>query len=99
MADIIFAMKRHGFDIRIVSQAEFAQILHETAERESESETIMSLLAYETGDDQKLVITESNNRFTVNALYRLNFKWPVIDDAYLERLINGIDTLGFFDRL
>jgi hypothetical protein len=59
----------------------------------------MSLLAYETGDDKNLVAVRSDNFFTTNALYRLNFHWPIIDDQYLVKLIAGIDSLGFFDRL
>lgn len=82
-----------------VIQAEFGRILHEAVEKESESETIMSLLAYETGNDENLVAVKSDNFFTTNALYRLNFQWPIIDDQYLVKLIASIDSLGFFDRL
>ena len=92
-------MKHYGFKIQIVSQAEFERILHEASEKESESETIMSLLAYETGDDENLVAVKSDNFFTTNALYRLDFQWPIIDNRYLVKLIAGIDSLGFFDRL
>lgn len=99
LADIVFAMKHYGFKIQIVSQAEFERILHEASEKESESETIMSLLAYETGDDENLVAVKSDNFFTTNALYRLDFQWPIIDNRYLVKLIAGIDSLGFFDRL
>ena len=99
MADVVFAMKRYGFNIRIVSRAEFDRIMQAAAKDEAESETVMSLLAYETGSDEKLAAVSSNNRFTTNALYRLNYKWPIIDDAYLEKLIAGIDELSFFDML
>ena len=99
LADIVFAMKHYGFGIQIVSQAEYERILHEATEKEAESETIMSLLAYETGDGENLVAVRSDNFFTTNALYRLNFQWPIIDEQYLEKLIAGIETLGYFDRL
>ena len=74
MADVVFAMKRYGFNIRIVSRAEFDRIMQAAAKDEAESETVMSLLAYETGSDEKLAAVSSNNRFTTNALYHLNYK-------------------------
>ena len=57
----------------------------------------MSLVAYQNKDNT--IAVPSNNRFTTNALYHLNFKWPIIDDAYLEKLIAAVDSLGFFDSL
>ena len=38
----------------------------------------------------------SENQFTAEALYRLGYKWPITDDAYLENAIKALDTLEFF---
>ena len=40
---------------------------------------------------------EYSNRFTAQALYRLDYKWPVTDDRYLESAIEALDRLAFFD--
>lgn len=40
---------------------------------------------------------ETDNLFTTNILYRIGFSWPLVDDAYLERAINSLETLGFFE--
>ncbi len=41
---------------------------------------------------------ETDNLFTTNILYRIGFSWPLVEDAYLERAIASLKSLGFFDR-
>ena len=96
--DIIFAMTRHGYKIDIVTDKEFAGILQEASENDSYSETVMSLTAYE-GKEANIVPVISDNYFTINALYRLGFKWPIVDDAYLEKVISAVESLEFFKNL
>ena len=55
-------------------------------------------MAYEEREDN-IVPVESDNFFTVSVLYRLGFKWPIVDDAYLEKVISAVETLGFFKNL
>ncbi|MCR5061062.1 MAG: hypothetical protein K6A80_08550 [Saccharofermentans sp.] len=38
-----------------------------------------------------------DNSYTVKALYRLGFSWPVISADYLEKSIEALTTPGFFD--
>ena len=96
--DIIFAMNRHGFRIDIVTEKEFARIMQEASENDANSEALMSLTAYESKEDNIVPVT-SDNYFTTNALYRLGFKWPIVDDAYLEKLISAVESLEFFKNL
>ncbi|MDO5449078.1 MAG: SDR family oxidoreductase, partial [Clostridia bacterium] len=49
-----------------------------------------------TNDRPDLHMVETDNLFTANVLYRLGFRWPLVDYAYLERAIEGIQTLDFF---
>ena len=37
-----------------------------------------------------------NSSGTINALFRLGFRWPIVDDGYLEKMIWALDSLGFF---
>lgn len=96
MADVIYAMRDYGFDIDIVSADKFSAALSETVNNESMSETVLGLVAYETGYEQAVVQLKASNRVTVNLLYRLGFKWPITDDRYLTNTIRALDTLGFF---
>ena len=38
-----------------------------------------------------------DNSFTVKALYHLGFSWPLTAEKYIERAINALYKLGFFD--
>lgn len=50
-----------------------------------------------TNDRPDLHMVDTDNVFTANVLYRLGFSWPLVDGAYLERAINSLDTLGYFE--
>ncbi len=52
------------------------------------------LAAYDIKDAHAV---DCDNRFTTNVLYRIGFSWPLVDDAYLDRAINSIMTLDYFD--
>ncbi len=96
MADLMAVVRQHGFDVRTVSEAEFRNTLSEATKHEEESRTVLSLVAYSNKEGDDLALVEADHRFTVNALFRLGFKWPIIDDSYLERVIRSLDSFGFF---
>ncbi|MDE5758709.1 MAG: hypothetical protein K2H85_08880, partial [Allobaculum sp.] len=98
MADVIYAMKEYGFDIEIVEDARFEQTLKAAAQQPDQSEEVLGLIAYASSDEHPRYEIMADNRFTVEALYRLHYKWPITDDAYLENAIRALDTLGFFEE-
>ena len=89
-------MREYGFNIDIVSEQHFSETLAETAKKEADSEAIIGLVAYANKEGEKIVETFTNNRFTVNALYRLGFKWPIISDDYIKKALWALDSLEFF---
>ena len=95
-ADVIYAMREYGFNIDIVSEQHFSETLAETAKKEADNEAIIGLVAYANKEGEKIVETFTNNRFTVNALYRLGFKWPIISDDYIKKALWALDSLEFF---
>lgn len=97
MADVIYAMKEYGFDIRIVPDEVFDQTLKDAAGQENKSGAVLGLIAYASDDENRRYELMADNRFTVEGLYRLGYKWPITDDAYLEHAIRALDTLGFFE--
>ena len=50
-----------------------------------------------TNDRPDIHGVETENKFTANILYRLGFSWTLPDKAYIERVISGLVTLGYFD--
>ncbi len=50
-----------------------------------------------TNDRPDLHAVEVDNIFTANVLYRLGFAWPLVDSSYLERAIESLLTLDYFE--
>lgn len=99
IADIMEAIRRHGFTVKAVSEDEFRKTLADAAKHEDEGRTVLSLVAYANKEGENLRMVGSDNRFTTNALFRLGYKWPIVDDSYLEKQLWSLDTLAFFDKL
>ena len=58
---------------------------------------VSPLVNYNLDDDEIRYELESDNRFTVKALYRLGFQWSITETHYLEQAIQMMEMLGFFD--
>ena len=97
MADLIYAMRSHGFDIDIVSDEEFEAAVKEFAKNSDDSDVVSGLIAYTAHNENEIYTLDYSNRFTAQVLYRLDYKWPVTDDRYLENAIAALDRLAFFD--
>ena len=97
LADLIYAMRSHGFDIDIVSDEEFEAAVKEFAKNSDDSDVVSGLIAYTAHNENEIYTLDYSNRFTAQVLYRLDYKWPVTDDRYLESAIEALDRLAFFD--
>ena len=91
MADLIYAMRNHGFKIDIVEDVK------EFAKDSKDSDVVSGLIAYTSHNENEIYTLDYSNRFTAQVLYRLDYKWPVTDDRYLESAIEALDRLAFFD--
>ena len=90
---LIEAVNRCGISIRPVPDEEYYEDFRRMMDDPSRSEKVSALL---TNDRPDVHIVETDNRFTANVLYRLGFSWPFVDDAYLEKTIRSLSSLGFF---
>ena len=99
MGDVIEEMNRNGFSIKVVPDGVFAEKLSEFLREDNErSMLVSSLLTYSSSDHHVHTYIASDNGFTVKSLYRLGYKWPITDGNYLGRVIEGLTSLGYFDR-
>ncbi len=98
LGDVIEALNDYGFHIDIVKDEVFSAKLAEFMKDESKNMIVSSLISYSSSDTS---VTRdyilSDNSFTIKALYRLGYKWPITDKRYLARAIASLATLGFFD--
>ena len=97
MADLIYAMRSYGFRIDIVRDENFEAAVKEFAKTGQDSDAVSGLIAYTSHNENEIYTIDYSNRFTAQVLYRLDYKWPVTDDRYLENAIAALDRLTFFD--
>ena len=97
LADVVYAMREHGFGIRIVDDDYFAHMLADYSAHHEGSDAVSGLIAYASHGTQSACYLGYEDVFTTRALYRLGWKWPITDDAYLTSAIAKLDSLGFFE--
>ena len=97
MANILEALDRCGMKLEVVSQQDFSERLRAMQTDPKYSLEVSSLLSYSTNDNAVHSYINVSNSFTVKALYRLGFSWPVITPEYIERAIKALAGLGLFD--
>ena len=97
MGDIIYAMNVCGIPVAGVSGDEYSRRLREGLAREDINSYLSTLVGYDLDDDEVREEIPADNQFTVNALYRLGMRWTITDLPVLEKMIEALKTLGFFD--
>ena len=97
LGDVIAAMNEFGYPIELVDDATFNAKLADFMKDETKNMDVSSLISYNSSDTLSREYILSDNSFTIKALYRLGYKWPITDAKYLARSIASLSTLGFFD--
>jgi len=97
MGDIIYALKDMGYNIDIVDESEFNDRLREMISDENMNQYVSPLINYNMDDDDIRAENDSDNSFTVKALYRLGFKWSLTSTDYIETTMDMLSTFGFFE--
>ncbi len=95
-ANVLEAFENCGYHVEIVEDDIFKERFSEALEDEARSITVSSLASYNTNAGEQKTALPTDNSFTVKALYRLGFSWPIIAIDYLEKLIEALATLDFF---
>ena len=96
MGDVIEAVNACGIPIQVVPDDVFDEAFQRALADESTNMLVSGLISYMSHDEDIYEI-EGDPTFTIRALYRLGFKWPATDKAYLINAIEALRTLRFFD--
>ena len=99
MGDVIYAMNKIGAGIRIVSDKEFDEILNNFMKDESKNSLVSVLISYNFDAKKKVVFINYNCKFTTKILYRINFRWPIVTEDYIEKSLLALMKLGYFDSM
>ena len=98
MGDVVQAMNNAGIAVETVTDEVFRKRFGEAMADEKKSSVVSPLIAYQVSDKNTVeFMIGYDNSFTTKALYRLGFKWPMTDTAYLDSAIRALDTLSFFE--
>lgn len=91
---LIEAANKCGIKITPVSDDEYYADYHRMLGDPKINEKLQGLM---TNDRPDIRGVESDNKFTANILYRLGFSWPLPDSAYLERALEKLLLLDYFE--
>ena len=96
--DVLSGLIHVGTDIRLVEKEEYDATLEQAENDPQKAKTLSSLLAYQDmAHGLKSADVERSNQYTTQVLYRLGFKWSPTTWDYVDRMLNAISGLGFFD--
>lgn len=96
--DVLGELRHIGAGVKFVEMARFSKALDEAKEDPAKAKQLSSLLAYQNmAKGQKSADVLRRNAYTMQVLYRLDFSWSVTSWDYVDRFINAIEGLGFFD--
>ena len=98
MGDVVDAMDLAGLHMDKVNDKEFNESLKKAMADPKKSVIVSTLLNYNSSDNLSHECIQGDPTFTVKALYRLGYRWPITDFDYLIRAIKSLDSLDFFDR-
>ena len=97
MGDVIYAMNKLGANIKVVSDKEYDTVFKQYLSDEKKNEAVSILISYNEGESKKTIFLGYENQFTTKALYRINYRWPIITEEYIEKAIETIMKLGYFN--
>lgn len=91
---LIEAANRIGVKITPVQDEEYYDDYHRMLGDSAVNSKLQGLM---TNDRPDIRGVETDNKFTTNILYRLGFSWELPDMAYLERALESLLTMDYFE--
>ena len=98
MNDLYAEMDRLGLNARAVESSEYEAALNEAKADSEKASVLSSFIAYENmGHGRKTYGVGKNNAMTMQALYRMGFRWPVTSFEYMKRFLVNLKGLEYFE--
>ena len=98
LGDILAELKAIGRTVQLVEDAPFIEALNRAKANPDKQEKLSALLAYESnGTEATIRMIPPENAFTAQVLLRLGFRWDATSSDYVDRFLQQIDSLNFFD--
>lgn len=98
MYDLVKVMKQQGVNVVPCQRNQFLENFNLASQDDQNAENFSSLVAYRSiAHGHSITELKADNAYTMQALYRLGFNWPLVSNSYLNLFINSLVSLGFFD--
>ena len=98
LGDVLSGLSNVGTDIQLVEDKEYEETLEQAGNDPQKAKMLSSLLAYQDmAHGMKAEFVNIANQYTSQVLYRLGFKWSATTWDYIDRMLNAISGLEFFD--
>ncbi|MBQ7562906.1 MAG: amino acid adenylation domain-containing protein, partial [Lachnospiraceae bacterium] len=97
MANVFEVFESCGFTVDIVETEEYERRLKKALADEKKGLIVSSLISYRNNEGENRRYIGCNSSFTVKALYRLGFSWPVVTPEYVKKAILALTTMGLFE--
>ena len=99
LGDVLGELVNVGTDIKFVEKEEYDAALETAGADPAKAKILSSLLAYQDmAHGMKSSDVDRSNQYTCQVLYRLGFKWSATTWDYVDRMLNAISGLGFFEK-
>ncbi len=96
--DVLSGLSNVGTDIKLVEDKEYEETLEQAGNDPQKAKMLSSLLAYQDmAHGMKAEFVNIANQYTSQVLYRLGFKWSATTWDYVDRMLNAISGLEFFE--
>ncbi len=96
--NVLVCLNKLGIKIDLVEPDAFSERLSSVMEDPDKADILQSLMAYQTSGTETVVENSDNYKYTTQVLLRLGFRWNFTTWDYMERFIQAIQGLGFFDE-
>lgn len=95
--DIIDIINPLGLEIEAVEEEEYDEYLNQAINDKNKQDNISGLITSVGSNKIKKVLIDAENDYTVQVLYRLGVKWPIISEEYIYNFIEYLNDLAFFE--
>ncbi|MGN0469465.1 MAG: amino acid adenylation domain-containing protein [Acutalibacteraceae bacterium] len=98
MGDLYMEMDKMGLHSEPSENEEYEQALENAKQNPEKAKILSSMIAYQNmAHGQKIFVVSKSNKYTMQILYRMGFRWTVTSLDYMKRFIQALKGLGFFD--
>lgn len=99
MGDLFRELNEAGLPLRPAEEEEYDRLLEIAKQDESTAKVLSSVIAYRNmAHGQRTFSVGKSNRYTMQVLFRLGFRWPATSRDYMLKFIKLLKGLGYFEK-